>query len=128
MIRSKLRMHRDTHQSTLTTRLDIGYHKQGLSSQLSIFKYSDATRSFRKKHSSVRRPGDRPNDFQVWNNSFNPECGLRISRGFDFANATTGWRMTARKRQQRDEASYGINWTCHLPFLIFHFAITPSIT
>src|SRR2546423_4283153 len=97
MIRSKLRMQRDTHQSTLTTRLDIRYDKQGLRSQVSIFKYSHAARSFRKKHSSVRRPGNRPNDFQVWNNGFNPECNLRISRGFDFANATTGRRMTAGK-------------------------------
>ena len=76
VIRSKLRMQGDTHQSAFAARLDIGDDEQGLRAQLSIFKDAHPARSLGKEHPPIRRPHDRPDNLQIRNYRFNLEAGL----------------------------------------------------
>src|SRR4051812_17515908 len=71
VIGRKLRMKCDAHQTALASRLHVGHDKQRLWPQLSILENSHTPGSFGKKHTTVRRPHNRPNYFQVRNNSFN---------------------------------------------------------
>ena len=77
VIRSKLRMQRDAHQSALALRIHVRHGEQRRRAQLSVLKHSHASGPLGKDHPAIGRPNDRPGHFQIANDRLNLEAGLR---------------------------------------------------
>src|SRR5882672_7351935 len=97
MIRSKLRMKRDAHQSALAFRLNIRNCKKRRRAQLPIFIDAHAAGPLSENHAAIRGPDYRPDNLEVRNDSFNFETAHGLRRGFNFSSAATRRRMTTRE-------------------------------
>ena len=77
MIRSELRMQHDAHQTAFAARLDVRHSEQWRLAQLSVFENAHPALPLGENHATIRRPNDRPHDFQIADDGFNFEAGLR---------------------------------------------------
>src|SRR6185295_10428758 len=83
MIRRKLRMQGEAHQSAFAARLDVRDDKQRLCTQLATLEHAYAPRPFSEEHPAIGRPNNRPDNLEVGNDCFDFERALRLRRGFD---------------------------------------------
>ena len=109
MIRGKLRMQRNAHQSAFAGWLNIRHGEERLGSQLAILVNANAAGALGKKHAAIRRPDNRPGHFQIADNRFNSKtyaslcwilCRRLLRRRLHFAGAAAGRRLATRRQEQ----------------------------
>src|SRR5688572_4817733 len=84
----------NVHQAALTARFDIGNDIHGIRVQFAAGNYSNTAPAFREEHVTIRKPCERPRDFEAIRDGLYAKLDLSFESTECFALVNSGRRRT----------------------------------